>query len=212
MSAAEPRFRPPLDFATVKGFLAPAEGEALYRFAHAAAATGPLLEIGSYCGKSAVYLGTAAREAGVLLYTIDHHRGSQEMQPGWAHHDPETWDARAGAMETLPFLRDTLRRAGLEDHVVPVVGPSARIARDWRTPLGLVFIDGGHAPEIAHADYRGWCGHVAPGGLLAIHDVFPDPRDGGRAPHEIFTAASASGLFEPVAAVLSLRVLRRLFP
>jgi MMP 1-O-methyltransferase len=201
-------FRAPLDLATVKGFMPEAEGEALYAAAMAAP-PGPMLEVGSYCGKSAVYLGVAARARGGLVFTIDHHRGSEELQPGWEHHDPETWDARAGAIDTLPFLRETLRRAGLETCVVPMVGQSAAIAAVWATPLALVFIDGGHGMEPALADYRGWSAHVMPGGLLAIHDVFPDPKDGGRPPYEIYKLALQSGRFFEVSATGSLRVLKR---
>lgn len=180
----------------VKGFLTHEEGEALFAAAVNARGAGPLLEIGSYCGKSAVYLGSAARRLGVPLFTVDHHRGSEEIQPGWADHDPETWDAEAGAMETLPFLRRTLRKADLEEHVIPIVGRSATVARWWRTPLRFLFIDGGHGAQTAWGDYRGWAAHLAPGGVLAIHDVFPDPKDGGRPPFEIWEAAEASGLFE----------------
>ncbi len=198
-----------IDIDTVKGFLDAEEGAALYDAALAAAARGPLLEIGSYCGKSAVYVGTAARDAGSVLFTVDHHRGSEEMQPGWEHHDPATWDKRGKMMESLPFLRDTLRRAKLEESVVAIVGRSATIARYWTTPLGFLFIDGGHAMAEAEADYRGWTPHVAPGGTLAIHDVFPDPKDGGRPPYEIYRMALASGAFVETGEVKSLRLLRR---
>ncbi len=200
----------PIDPASVKGFLDPSEGEALWRWGHDAAAWGPCMEVGSYCGKSTLYLGAACRSRGGILFAVDHHRGSEEMQPGWEHHDPETWDAKAGAMDTLPFLRDTLRRAKLEEHVVPIVGRSATIAKHWTTPLALVFIDGGHSMENALADYRGWAPHVRPGGFLAIHDVFPNPEDGGRPPHEIYKFALASRMFRELESVKSLRLLVRL--
>ncbi|MHA6287103.1 class I SAM-dependent methyltransferase [Maricaulis sp. CAU 1757] len=199
-----------LDPAEVKGFLDPDEGEALARYAREAGRSGPVLEIGSYCGKSALYLGPAVREAGSVLYTLDHHRGSEEHQPGEAYHDPELYNAKLGAVETLPALRETLYRAGLEDVVIPVVGPSAVVARHWSTPLGMVFIDGGHSMPAALADYRGWSPRLVPGGLLAIHDVFPDPADGGRPPYEIFCLAKQSGLFEPVSRTGTLEVLRRI--
>ncbi len=199
----------PIDIDSVKGFLDPLEGAALYARALDAASRGALLEIGTYCGKSAVYIGTAAKERGGVLFTIDHHRGSEEMQPGWEHHDTQTWDARAGAMESLPFLRDTLRRAKLEEAVIPIIGRSATIARYWRTPLAFLFIDGGHSMENALADYEGWSAHVMPGGFMLIHDVFSDPKDGGRPPFEIYKMALESGLFDEVDAVRSLRVLRR---
>lgn len=201
--------RLPLDIEGVKGFLDPQEGRALYHAALEAAARGPCLEIGSYCGKSAVYLGAACEAAGGVLFTVDHHRGSEENQPGWEYHDTELWDDEGQAMDTLPFLRETLRRAGLEDTVIPVIGRSATVARYWRTPLALLFIDGGHSMETAFADYSSWTCHLMPGGTLAIHDVFPNPEDGGRPPFEIYKLALASGLFEETAAVKSLRLLRR---
>jgi predicted O-methyltransferase YrrM len=187
----------------------PDEGLALYETGRAAASHGPLLEIGTYCGKSAIYLGAAAREAGTLLFTIDHHRGSEENQTGWEHHDPTLVDPEVGKMDTLPVFRRTIHDAGLEGTVVAVVGDSPRIAAHWSTPLALVFIDGGHGPEPAHADYEAWSPKVRPEGLLAIHDVFPDPADGGRPPFEIWCRALESGAFVEDRAVGSLRVLRR---
>ncbi|MDO8322595.1 MAG: class I SAM-dependent methyltransferase [Phenylobacterium sp.] len=199
----------PIDIDSVKGFMDPAEGAALHDAALACAARGPCLEIGAYCGKSAVYLGTACQAAGGVLFSVDHHRGSEENQPGWEYHDAELWDDAANAMDTLPFLRTTLRRAGLEDVVFPVVGRSALIAKAWATPLSFLFIDGGHTMEHALGDWRHWTPHLMAGGTLAIHDVFPDPADGGRPPFEIYQRALASDLFEEVAAVKSLRVLKR---
>lgn len=200
-----------LDPQSVKGFLAPDEGEALAARAldAAAAAPGAMVEIGSWCGRSSVYLGRAARQAGRLLFAVDHHRGSEEHQPGEGYHDAELFDAQLGRVETLPALRRTLALADLERFVIPVVGPSAAVGAAWSGPLAFVFIDGGHAMDTALADYRAWAGHVARGGLLAIHDVFPDPKDGGRPPYEIWKLAVASGLFEPAGRINTLEFLRR---
>ncbi len=200
----------PIDIESVKGFMDPAEGAALHDAALDMARQSPVMEIGSYCGKSTVYLGTACKARGGLLYALDHHRGSEENQPGWEHHDPDTWDARAGAMDTMPFFRDTLRRAQLEDTVVAIVTKSRLAARYWNIPLSMLFIDGGHALEMAMIDYRGFSPHVMQGGILAIHDIFPDPKDGGQAPYEIYRLALASGLFEKLAMVKSLGLLRRI--
>jgi len=187
------------------------EGMALHRAARVGAARGPLVEIGSYCGRSTVWLGAAAREAATVCFTVDHHRGSEELQPGWEHHDPSVVDLRTGRTDTLPFLRATIERAGLDDDVVVVVGDSAVVAAHWGTTLGMVFIDGGHGAGPAHADYDGWAPHLATDGVLAIHDVFADPADGGRAPWEVFRRAQASGAFveDPGLGHGSLRVLRR---
>ncbi len=195
------------------GFMPPEEGDALYEAALAAgrACPGlPLLEVGSYCGRSTVWLGAAARVLGAVVYALDHHRGSEENQAGWEWHDTSLVDPRTGRMDTLPKFRDTIHDAGLEDSVVAVVGPSPLIARHWTTPLAFCFIDGGHGVEPARADYDGWTPHVHVGGTLAIHDVFPDPADGGRPPYEqIFLPALASGRFTLSSATGSLRVLRR---
>jgi MMP 1-O-methyltransferase len=192
-----------------KGFMPDDEGLALHTAGRDAGAVGPLLEVGSYCGRSAVYLGAAPRAGGTVLFSVDHHRGSEENQAGWEHHDPELVDPATGRMDTLPFFRRTIERGGLEDAVVAVVGDSPAIATHWRTPLGLVFVDGGHALDVVLADYEAWSPHVAAGGVLVFHDVFEDPRDGGQAPFEVWKRAVASGMFTPVSTTGSLRVLRR---
>ena len=193
-----------------KGFMPDDEGLALHAAGRDGGSVGPLLEVGSYCGKSAVYLGAAARAGGTVLFSVDHHRGSEENQAGWEHHDPEVVDPETGRMDTLPFFRRTVERAGLEDAVVAVVGDSPVIAANWSTPLGLVFVDGGHALDVVLADFEAWSPHVAAGGVLVFHDVFEDPRDGGQAPFEVWKRAVASGLFTPVSTTGSLRVLRRI--
>ena len=194
----------------VKGFMPPDEGELLYRWALEQLPQGPALEVGTYAGKSAIYLGSAAAQVGGTVFTVDHHRGSEENQAGWEHHDPATVDPEFGLMDTLGMFRKNIARAGLEDWVVAVVGASATVARWWQTPLSLLFIDGGHGVEPAQTDYRCWTPWVAPGGALIIHDVFPNPADGGRPPYEeIYRPALESGLFEEVEALGSMRVLRR---
>ena len=191
-----------------RGFMPDDEGLALHAAGVDGGSVGPLLEVGTYCGKSAVYLGAAAREAGTICFTVDHHRGSEENQAGWEHHDPELVDAETGRMDTLPFFRRTMYAAGLEDVVVAVVGESIPVARAWRTPLGFLFIDGGHAEDVAMADFTEWSPNVAPGGVLAIHDVFEDPAVGGQAPFHVWQRAVADG-FRPLSTTGSLRVLRR---
>jgi MMP 1-O-methyltransferase len=192
-----------------KGFMPDEEGLALHDAGREAVAVGPLLEVGGYCGKSAVFLGAAARDGATVLFSVDHHRGSEENQAGWEHHDPEVVDSATGRMDTLPFFRRTIERAHLEDAVIAVVGDSPTIAAHWRSPLGLVFIDGGHAFDVVLADYEGWSRHLARDGLLVFHDVFEDPRDGGQAPFEVWKRAVASGAFTPVSTTGSLRVLMR---
>src|SRR5436190_11308374 len=190
-----------------RGFMPPDEGLALYDAAAATTIDGPFLEIGSYCGKSAIYLGAAARERSTVLFSVDHHRGSEENQPGWEYHEPDLVDPAVGRIDTLPVFRRTIHDAGLEDVVIATVADSPTLARHWTTSLALLFIDGGHGPEPAHRDYELWTPHVATNGTLAIHDVFPNPADGGRPPYEIYCRALESGRFVEQSSTGSLRVL-----
>jgi predicted O-methyltransferase YrrM len=198
-----------------KGFMPDEEGEALYNAAVRAGAEGAggtFVEIGAWCGKSTIYLGAAARRTGAILFSVDHHHGSEENQQGWEHHDGDVVDPRTGRIDTLPFWRRSVDGAGLGAWVVGVVGDSPVVASRWGTPLDLCFVDGGHGEEPAWADYRGWAPHVALGSWLAIHDVFPDPACGGRPPYELWRAALASGEFVEDGECGSLRVLRRVVP
>jgi MMP 1-O-methyltransferase len=195
--------------AETKGFMPEDEGLALYAAAQEVAGRGPLLEIGSYCGKSSIYLGAAAQEADSTLFTIDHHRGSEEHQRGEEYHDDQLFDENLRRIDTLPELLDTLARAGLTKNVVALVGRSEELAASWTVPLALVFIDGGHSRAAAHTDLDGWTPHVMPGGLLAIHDVFEEPSEGGRPPYEIFERALNSGAFTEHSRTDSLRVLQK---
>jgi len=192
-----------------RGFMPPDEGLGLYRAAAELEVEGPMLEVGSYCGKSSLYLGAAARESGRLLFALDHHRGSEENQPGWQWHEPDLVDPETGGIDTLPTFRRTIHDSGLEGTVVALVGDSPAISAAWQTPLSLLFIDGGHGSEPAHRDYEGWAPKVVVGGRLLIHDVFADPADGGRPPFEIYMRAIDSGAFAEIEAVGSLRVLER---
>ncbi len=193
-----------------KGFMPPPEGQALFEVAAEYAAVGPIVEIGTYCGKSTIYLAAAASQAGQVVLTVDHHRGSEENQAGWEYHDAELVDPAVGLMDTLPWFRSTLAATGLEQHVIAIVGRSAEVARLWRQPIGMLFIDGGHTEAAATADYEGWAPRITMGGALAIHDVFPNPADGGRPPYLIYLRAMASGAFKEVSVTGSLRVLERI--
>ncbi len=192
-----------------KGFMPEDEGAFLHATATAHLGDGPALEIGTYCGKSAIWLGAAARTTSSTVFTLDHHRGSEENQAGWEHHDASLVDQETGLMDTLPVFRRTVARAGLEDVVVAVVGRSTTVAAHWRTPLALLFIDGGHAEEHAQNDYTGFARWVQPGGVLVIHDVFERPEDGGQAPFHVWQRAVAGGAFTPAGTVGSMRVLTR---
>jgi MMP 1-O-methyltransferase len=195
---------------STKGFMDEEEGKHLYQVALKASSLGPCLEIGSYCGKSSIYLGKACQTNNQVLYSIDHHRGSEEQQPGEEYFDPDLFDYRTFEMDTLPFFQRTIRLAGLEDTVIPIVCKSVTASRSWATPLGLVFIDGGHSLETASLDYNSWAGYIVSGGVLLIHDIFKKPEEGGQAPYMVYKKALDSGLFQELPMVKTLGVLQRM--
>jgi hypothetical protein len=193
----------------VTGFMPPDEGRALYDAAVKYLGDGTAVEIGTYCGKSTVLLGAAAQQTGGVVYTIDHHHGSEEHQPGWEYHDPSLVDPAVGLVDTLPRFRRTIADARAEDVVIAVVARSEVLAPLWSTPPALLFLDGSHTEESARRDQDAWVAKLAVGGTLAIHDVFPDPADGGQAPYGVYTRVVESGDFEELPGTGSLRLFRR---
>ena len=195
---------------SVKGFLDHDEGICLYNHALSSSKKGPILEIGSYCGKSTIYLAAAAKEYNCSVYSVDHHTGSEENQVGWEYHDIELFDEETGKINSFPEFMRNLRKADLLDTVIPIVSDSSLVSRDWKIPLSMVFIDGGHTMEAAFNDFNNWKDKIIKGGILAIHDVFPNPDDGGRPPFEIYRKALSENNFKEVEAVKSLRILEKL--
>ena len=193
----------------IKGFLDDEEGKRLFELAAEACPLGPCLEIGSFCGKSTVYLGTACKIKGRTLFSIDHHRGNEEQQRGQLYFDTELFEEKSGMIDSFPYFRRVIENAGLAEVVVPIVSKSKVAARDWATPLALVFIDGGHNYETVRTDYECWYPHVVPGGFLVFHDIFIDPKRGGQAPYEIYKVALKSGLFEELGMLKTLGILKR---
>ena len=200
----------PSNFNSVKGFIDHNEGFCLYNHALSSSKEGPILEIGSYCGKSTIYIATAAKKYSGCVYSVDHHTGSEENQVGWEYHDIELFDEETGRINSFPEFMRNLRKANLLDTVVPIVSDSSLVSRYWKIPLSMVFIDGGHTMEAAFNDFNNWKDKIIKGGILAIHDVFPNPDDGGRPPYEIYRKALSEENFKEVEAVKSLRVLEKL--
>lgn len=203
------RINLPIDINTVKGFLDPIEGEALYLYAKQYVRNNPCLEIGSYCGKSSVYLGSAVKENGQKLYSIDHHKGSEEQQPGEEYFDSDLINAEGNGIDTLPFFLETIEKSKLDKFVIPIVSTSEEAYQDFTLNFDMVFIDGGHSEKAAQKDYELWSKRITKGGLLAIHDVFPNPEDGGRPPYNIYKRALESGNFKKLEMIKTLGLLKK---
>ena len=203
------RINLPIDINTVKGFLDPIEGEALYLYAKQYVKNDPCLEIGSYCGKSSVYLGSAVKENDQKLYSIDHHKGSEEQQPGEEYFDSDLINAEGNGIDTLPFFLETIEKSKLDKFVIPIVSSSEEAYQDFTLNFDMVFIDGGHSEKAAQKDYELWSQRITKGGLLAIHDVFPNPEDGGRPPYNIYKRALESGNFKKLEMIKTLGLLKK---
>lgn len=203
------RINLPIDINTVKGFLDPIEGEALYLYAKQYVRNNPCLEIGSYCGKSSVYLGSAVKENDQKLYSIDHHKGSEEQQPGEEYFDSDLINAEGNGIDTLPFFLETIEKSKLDKFVIPIVSTSEEAYQDFTLNFDMVFIDGGHSEKAAQKDYELWSQRITKGGLLAIHDVFPNPEDGGRPPYNIYRRALESGNFKKLEMIKTLGLLMK---
>ena len=201
----------PLDFEflnTIKGFMDDDEALRLYDISLTASRGGAVLEIGSYCGRSAAIIGSACKQNNSILFSIDHHEGSEEQQPGEEYFDADLYDEKTSTVNTFPCFRRTLSRAGLADTVVPMVCTSKTAGRMWKTPLSMVFIDGGHSFDAAYADFLTWAPHIIPGGFLVIHDIFFNPEEGGQPPRQVYEQAQATGRYDVLDMTKTLGVLR----
>ena len=192
-----------------KGFLDDEEALCLFEISREASRFGPCLEIGSYCGKSSAYIGMGCKENSAILFSIDHHRGSEEQQSGQAYFDPDVVDPVTGLIDTFRIFREIINVLSLENTVVPIVSSSEVAARSWATPLSMVFIDGGHSFDAVFRDYNCWAPHLLPGGYLVIHDIFDDPTKGGQAPYCIYHMALSSGLFNEQPMIKTMGILKR---
>ncbi len=193
----------------IKGFMAKEEAVRLYQVCLEASKNGPVVEIGSYCGKSAYIIGSACKLNASILYSIDHHKGSEEQQKGEQYFDPELYDSLLSRVNTLPFFQKIICQESLENTVVPVVASSSIAGKSWATPISMLFIDGGHSFDAAHNDYLTWACHIQPSGFLVIHDIFLDPQKGGQAPRQVYNIALESGNYQELEMTQTLGILKR---
>ncbi|MDA3915507.1 MAG: class I SAM-dependent methyltransferase [Deltaproteobacteria bacterium] len=194
---------------SIKGFMDDDEAHQLYHIALQASGNGPILEIGSYCGRSAYIIGCACKQHDSILFSIDHHKGSQEQQSGEEYFDSDLFDSKLSRVNTFPFFQQTISRTSLENSVVPIVAASSVAGKMWKTPVAMLFIDGGHSFESVYEDFLTWASHIKPGGFLVMHDIFFDPEKGGQAPRQVYEIAIASGDYEEFDMVKTLGILKR---
>lgn len=146
--------------ASVEGWLTVEEGELLYRLARACAGRGAIVEIGSFKGKSTIWLAKGALAgARAKVVAIDPHTGSEEHRRG----DHALW--------TYDDFLANLRRAGVEEAVIPLVTTSAEAANSFDQPVELLFIDGDHSYKMVRQDFDLWFPRLLEGGYLLMHDT-----------------------------------------
>lgn len=169
----------------LKGFMPINEGTALLKWAKKFSKSGPVMEIGTYCGKSTIYLAIGALHNNQTVYTIDHHKGSEEHQIDEEYFDSEIYDFIQERVNTFPLLIKNINKLCIKN-IIPIISESSRVSKNWETDLSMLFIDGGHSLESANNDYDCWEPRIIKGGALVIHDIFENPEDGGQAPFEIY--------------------------
>lgn len=190
----------------IKGFMPMHEGKALYKWARKFSEYGPLLEIGTYCGKSSMFLSEGAQANNQYVYTIDHHMGSEEHQVNEEYFDIEIFDELSKRINSFPLFLENINNFGIKN-IVPIVNESSLVAESWNSPLAMVFIDGGHSLETAMNDFMSWHEKIISGGALVIHDIFENPEDGGQAPYEVYMHALKNGFndFDRVDTIVCLK-------
>ena len=194
----------------VKGFLSDKEAKKLQELYLNVHHLGSVLEIGTYCGKSTLNFALIAKKIGGLIYTVDHHTGSEEHQLGEEYHDEDLYDKRLKKFNTLPEFLKNLRSSNLDNFIIPIISKSSDASETFSELISLLFIDGGHSIEAALSDYNSWKDKICSGGLLVIHDVFPNPQDGGRPPFEIYSKARKSKQFEDFGIYETLGILKKI--
>ena len=194
----------------VKGFLSDKEAKKLQELFLNVHHLGSVLEIGTYCGKSTLNFALIAKKIDGLIYTVDHHTGSEEHQLGEEYHDEDLYDKRLKKFNTLPEFLKNLRSSNLENFIIPIISKSSEASKTFSELICLIFIDGGHSLEAALKDYNSWKDKICSGGLLVIHDVFPNPEDGGRPPYEIYSKAQKSKQFEDLGIYETLGILKKI--
>lgn len=193
----------------VKGFLSDKEAKKLQELFLKVHHLGSVLEIGTYCGKSALNFSEVAKDVNGLIYTIDHHTGSEEHQRGEEYHDSELFDERLKKFNTLPEFLNNLKSKKMAKFIIPIIDKSQNASKFFSEKISLLFIDGGHSFETALSDYNVWKDKICVDGLLVIHDVFPNPKDGGRPPYEIYTLARESKEFDDLGIYETLGILKK---
>lgn len=154
----------------VEGWLTKREGEFLYRMAREVSGKGAIVEIGSFKGKSTIYLAWGAKDGSrAKVYAIDPHAGT------------ESYKEWLGVGETWAFdeFLKNIEVAGVDDIVVPIVKTSQEAAESWDEPVELIFIDGDHEYKSVETDFKMWFPHLTLGGVMAFHDTvatFEGPR------------------------------------
>ena len=194
----------------VKGFLSDKEAKKLQELFLNVHHLGAVLEIGTYCGKSTLNFAHVAKKINGLVFTVDHHTGSEEHQLGEEYHDGDLFDKRLNKFNTLPEFLKNIRSSNLGQFIIPVINKSSEASETFSELISLLFIDGGHSTEAAFSDYNSWKDKICSGGLLVIHDVFPNPKDGGRPPFEIYSTAQKSKEFDDLGIYETLGILRKI--
>jgi len=151
----------------IDGFLSIKEGELLYNLAKNVKGKGVIVEIGSYKGKSTVWLARGSKAGNkIKVYAIDPHTGNPEHKK------------RFGKIWTFEEFKKNIKYAKVDDIVIPIVKTSEEAAKNFDKPVELIFIDGNHEYKFVKLDFEMWFPKVVNGGIMAFHDTigWPGPK------------------------------------
>ena len=114
-----------------------------------------IVEIGSYHGRSTCCLALGCKGSERRVFAIDSFDGGPDLPKA----------------ESFARFRSNIERLQLAEYVQPIVGLSTEVAKTWGKPIHFLFVDGSHLYDDVMADFASFFPHVAPGGLVAFHDV-----------------------------------------
>lgn len=145
---------------TVEGWLTDREGQTLYNLAKNCKGEGVIVEIGSWKGKSTIWIGNGSKNGNsVLIYAIDPHTGSLEHQK------------ENNFVKTFEDFKKNIKNAKVDDIIVPIVKTSKDAAKTFNKKVEFIFIDGAHEYNSVKLDFDMWVPKVLNGGIIAFHDT-----------------------------------------
>ncbi|OGW81892.1 MAG: hypothetical protein A3G33_05280 [Omnitrophica bacterium RIFCSPLOWO2_12_FULL_44_17] len=119
------------------------------------------LEVGSWCGDSALILGAVAKKMSGKLLCIDWWKGSDESDLSWF----------AKNNDIFSIFWERIKHAGLEDAVIPIRTTSETVVHFLKQKMfDLVYLDSDHRYDAVRNTLKSYSPLVLKGGIFCGHD------------------------------------------